>query len=46
MPYQKCKAEPPNFLTPTGVLATLAVGLLSHDPSGRDFKEHFQCALI
>jgi len=34
MPYQKCKAGPPNLLTPTGVLVTLAVGLLSHDPQG------------
>jgi len=34
MPYQKCKAEPPNLLTPAGALVTLVVGLLSHDPQG------------
>jgi hypothetical protein len=46
MPYQKCKAVLPKLLTLAEVLVTFALGLLSHDPSGREFKERFQCALI
>jgi hypothetical protein len=34
MPYQKCKANLANLLTPGRVLATLTMGLLSHAPLG------------
>jgi hypothetical protein len=34
MPYQECKADLAKLLTPAEVLATLTMGLLSHDPQG------------
>jgi hypothetical protein len=46
MPYQKCKANLANLLTPGRVLATLTHEISFARPSGRDFKEHFRCALI